>query len=277
MRITFVCCLVLAIAGASLLGQALPWRDAQDLPAFEAVSVKSNVNAEIPIFRSRFQPGSYQATYATARDLIRVAYGLVVPEQVGGGPDWIDKDRFDIQAPAPGADTARMHLMLQRLLIERFRMSARSEKTELPVLALALAREDRRLGGGLKPMGETCAPPQAGAQALVDQMQCGQAVLGSLFAARGISIARFAEMITGSREMMGVDRLVVDRTSLGGLYAIEVRYTPREVYGLRKPDTQDLLPEFSTAIREQLGLKLEPARSTVDTIIVERIERPTPN
>src|SRR5687767_1211827 len=203
MRITFVCCLVLAIAGAALLGQSLPWRDAQELPAFEAVSVKSNVNAEIPIFRSRFQPGSYQATYASARDLIRVAYGLVVPEQVRGGPDWIDKDRFDIQAPAPGADTARMRLMLQRLLIERFKMSARSEKTELPVFELVLAREDGRLGGGLKPMGETCtapAPPQAGTQALVEQMPCGQAILGSLFAARGISIARFAEMITGSRE-----------------------------------------------------------------------------
>jgi len=143
-----------------------------------------------------------------------------------------------------------------------------------------LAREDGRLGGGLKPMGETCtapAPPQAGTQALVEQMPCGQAILGSLFAARGISIARFAEMITGSREQMGVDRLVIDRTSLTGLYTIEVRYTPREVFGLRKPDSQDLLPEFATAIREQLGLKLEPSRSSVDTIMVERIERPTPN
>ncbi len=77
--------------------------------------------------------------------------------------------------------------------------------------------------------------------------------------------------------MIGLDRMVVDRTSLRGLYAMDVRFTQPEAQGLRKPDTADVLPEFPTAIREQLGLKLEPTRASVDVIVVERLERPTPN
>ncbi len=271
--------LALVGASASLSGQALPWRSAQDLPAFEAVSIRPNPNADPPLFRSRFQPGSYQATYATARDLIRVAYGLALPEQVRGGPDWFEKERFEIQATAPGATTARMRLMLQQLLIERFKMSGRSEKAELPAFALMLARDDRRLGAGLKPLGETCpeaAPSSAGAQFGVDLLPCGQVMFAERYMARGISMARLAELMTGSAQM-GVDRLVIDRTGLGGLYTIDFRFTPREVMGLRKPDTQDTVAEFPTAIREQLGLRLEPTRAPVDTIVVERIERPTPN
>ena len=95
--------------------------------------------------------------------------------------------------------------------------------------------------------------------------------------ARGIAMSRLAAVLATSRNFTGVDRLVVDRTALDGLYAIDVSYTQPESPGLRKPDTQEILAEFPTAIREQLGLRLESTRAPVDAIVVHRIERPTPN
>jgi uncharacterized protein (TIGR03435 family) len=270
--------LMLVGAGLSLHGQALPWRSAQDLPAFEAASVKVDVTAETPFGRTRFQPGTFQASYVTARQLVKAAYSLTVDQQMVGGPDWMDSARFDIQAKTLETNTAQMRLMLQRLLIERFRLAARSEKAELPVFALTMARDDGRLGARLKSLGDVCQPPSPQAAPGVDQLPCDQAPFGGGFLlARGISIARFAQILSGSSSYTGIDRLVVDRTSLHGLYAIDVRFTQPEAQGLRKQDTADVLPEFPTAIREQLGLKLEPTRAPVDAIVIERIERPTPN
>jgi uncharacterized protein (TIGR03435 family) len=279
MRVTFVG-FVLSLIGSgwSVNGQALPWRAAQDLPAFEAASVKVDVNADPPIGRTRFQPGTFQASYVTARQLVKAAYSLSVDQQIVGGPDWIDSAWFDVQAKTPETNTAQMRLMLQRLLIERFRLVARSEQRELPVFALSTARDDGRLGAGLKSLGDACQPPSPQPASLVDTLPCDQGLLtGPSFQARSMSMSRFAQLLSGSSSTTGIDRLVVDRTSVRGLYAIEVRFTQPEAQGLRKPDTADVLPEFPTAIREQLGLKLEPTRAPVDAIVIERIERPTPN
>jgi uncharacterized protein (TIGR03435 family) len=260
--------------------QALPWRDARNLPAFEVASIKASPPTDAPRWTSRFSTGMYQATNITTRNLIKQAYGLVLNEQIAGAPDWIDSLRFDVQATAPGIDVANLRLMLQRLLIERFRFAGQSARVERPVFALTRVRNDGILGPGLKRIGDSCEPPAiatANSPLSVDRLQCNQSLnSGGVFMARGISMPRFAELLSTSIATTGVDRLVLDGTSLDGLYSVDVRFLQPESPGLRKPESPDGV-EFPTAIKEQLGLKLDPVHAPVDTIVVTTIEKPAPN
>jgi uncharacterized protein (TIGR03435 family) len=72
------------------------------------------------------------------------------------------------------------------------------------------------------------------------------------------------------------DREVVDRTGLSGTFDFELRYAPDSVRATAADPTQ-LLPDVFTALQEQLGLKLEPQRGPVEYLVIERIERPTPD
>ena len=67
-------------------------------------------------------------------------------------------------------------------------------------------------------------------------------------------------------------RVVVDKTGLTGKYDVELKWTPDEQQG-----TADAGPTLFTAIQEQLGLKLEPAKGPVDSFVVDQVEKPTEN
>jgi uncharacterized protein (TIGR03435 family) len=63
---------------------------------------------------------------------------------------------------------------------------------------------------------------------------------------------------------------VDDRTGLTGLYDFTLQYT----YQSSDPDS---FPTITTAIQEQLGLKLESTKGSVPVLVIDHIERPTPN
>ena len=87
-------------------------------------------------------------------------------------------------------------------------------------------------------------------------------------------MARFAELVT--IPYTGLDRIVIDRTSLSGLFAFDVKFLQPKLPGLRQSDSPDLAA-FPTALQEQLGLKLEPTRAPVEVLVIDSVERPTPN
>ena len=108
----------------------------------------------------------------TLRGLVAAAYGAPQPlplYRVVGGPDWIDSDRFDIDAKAstdltdlPGQPgwSARGQQMLRVLLAERFRLVAHQETHDVPSYELVKARSDGRLGPGLiVSLDVECTPP----------------------------------------------------------------------------------------------------------------------
>jgi hypothetical protein len=116
---------------------------ASQLPAFEVTSVKPNKSGGGGTFIN-FQPsGRFIGTDITLRALIRVAYGTTQPlpdSQISGGPDWLDSDRFDIEAktdtePPRDAQGAPRHmmLMLRALLADRFKLVVRNETRERPI------------------------------------------------------------------------------------------------------------------------------------------------
>ena len=76
-------------------------------------------------------------------------------------------------------------------------------------------------------------------------------------------------------------RLVIDRTGLTGNWDLEVNYTPDASQvppGVELPPGIDRNgPSLFTAIEEQLGLQLRPARGPVEVLVIDSIQQPTPN
>jgi uncharacterized protein (TIGR03435 family) len=226
-------------------------------------------------------------------ELVQVAYG---PElqlyrfQVTGGPDWIDSARFDITAtPSPGAGPATIDQaksMVKALLADRFKLVVREETKDAPIYALVLASRDGQLGPKLRRASFTCpqpgaaAPPPADAEKL---KECVYRIGYGTLTARGITIR---QLTMSMANFYGVGRLVVDRTGLTGGFDMDMEWAP--LVQFRQPGNLDPPPDAAdrqvnsgptifVALREQLGLVLESQRGPVPSIVIERVERPTPD
>jgi uncharacterized protein (TIGR03435 family) len=187
--------------------------------------------------------------------------------------------------------------MLRALLAERFGLRIRTETREQPILALVAANADGRLGPRLTRANADCEPilaarraggtpppaPRPGTVApCVVQFFRNRITLGSQ------PLAELADYLSAS-----VRRHVVDRTGLTGLFDLELTWTPDQPPPADTPDRIvvggvdiDLTggakvdpngAGMLTALREQLGLRLESARGPVDVLVIERVERPTPD
>jgi uncharacterized protein (TIGR03435 family) len=190
----------------------------------------------------------------------------------------MDSDRFDIVAKVADADLDAKGMMpgpqfmlrLQALLEERFRMATHWEMRELPVYALVVATEGK-LGPKLKSHAGDCdrarggGPPPGGSPAL----NCGTRTnrtptLGTVNGV-GITMEALARNLSGA-----TGRHVVDKTGLTGSFDLELVFTPDQ-----SPDTTG--PSLFTAMEEQLGLKLDAQRAPVEVLVIDRLERPTPD
>ncbi len=177
---------------------------------------------------------------------------------VEGGPDWIRADRFDIDArqPSNAQSYATMPAMMQRALADRFKLAVHRDTRQTPILLLTVAR------GG----------PKLTPSAPTDQAET-RGRPGELVATR-ITMAALASVLSRN-----VGRLVQDRTGLEGAYNLTLRST-NEVQGpdrLGRAPVDPDAPALGTALEEQLGLKLESGRGPVEFLIVDRVERPTPD
>jgi uncharacterized protein (TIGR03435 family) len=101
------------------------------------------------------------------------------------------------------------------------------------------------------------------------------------FIARGITIQRLAESLSGLPGLTNIDRIVLDRTGLTGSYDFELKWTARPPGvpagpGVPPPAAIEEVSLF-TALEDQLGLKLEPQRASLPVLVVDSAERPEPN
>jgi uncharacterized protein (TIGR03435 family) len=192
-----------------------------------------------------FRPGNVGTSPIgiTAAKLILEAYGLK-PEQISGGPDWLNFDRFQLQAKAESAGEDRLRLMLQTLLAERFHMVTHHETRRMSVYFLVPAKSGPKLRewkrGGPVPT-------------LPDDRHDNK------FIERGPA-AHLADLIS-SRPDVGLP--VVDSTGLKGNYLFFVGW--------------DQGGDFIGAMKRQLGLTLKPGRAPIDVLVIDRIDRPDAN
>jgi uncharacterized protein (TIGR03435 family) len=234
-----------------------------------------------------------------ARQLIRQAYDIH-DSQIVGGPDWLESQGFDINATTGDKPPDQMRFMMQSLLRDRFKLTFHSEKRELPIYALIVARSDGRLGSGLKkiPDGE-CPPPgarrgapPAGGGAPPPspfdpnaQAPCGSIIFGpGRLLAHGVPIDMLARSIGGLPAITSFNRIVVNDTHLEGQYDFDFKWTnefgarggPPQAGPPPTPAPGDE-PTLVTALQEQLGLKLDARRATVDVLVIDSAEKPAEN
>ena len=273
-----------------------PSEAAQQPPlAFETASVKPNKAGDQERY-IRIEPSGTGMAVVNMqlRELITFSY-QIQRFQLEGGPDWVASDRFDIQArseravPATGAffngqDALRM--MLRTLLADRFKLVLHKETKELPIFELVLARPDGRLGPNLRPAKVDCAAQAAAAAKGGPPASSGQPGPGGCvlninpisIRGGGATMAMLGNLLVGSAQ-----RLVIDRTGLTGNWDFEVKYTPDASQippGMSLADAPGVDPNgpsLFTALEEQLGLKLRPARGPVEVLVIDSVQQPTPN
>ena len=250
MRRLVLAAVVAGLVGVSVSGTSIGAQSPR--VAFDVTSVKTNTSDSARSWAGRGSQLIIQ-NYPL-RDIILGAYGLRT-YQLGGGPDWIGTARFDIVGRAPDG-VPRTIAMLRTLLTDRFQLKTHTETRQLPVYRLVLARDDRRFGPKLRPSTLDCAATR-----------CTASVLSGRIQTNGYSMAQLAQLLASN-----VDREVIDRTGLTGVYDLEVAWTPDD--GVADVVTRDA-PGLFTAIVEQLALKLEPAVGPVDVLVIDSIERPT--
>jgi uncharacterized protein (TIGR03435 family) len=290
---------VVLLAGRGLGAQA-PAPATNSRPTFEAASVKANKSGPGPI-QIAFQPGGrFRATNVTLKMLIGAAYGTPQPLpdfQLEGGPKWMESDRFDViakaagdPAPGPNGPPPDMFLMIQSMLEERFHLAVHFETKDMPIYALVLARSDGKLGPRMTLSTTDCAalmasmrarggpppPPAPG-----ERPPCGARMFPGNLSAGAMTMT---QVVNGLARMPGLNRTVVDRTGLTGAYDFDLTFTPDQMpqgRGDPPPGAPPLPaidpngPSLFTALQEQLGLKLEPTRASVNVLVIERAEQPT--
>jgi uncharacterized protein (TIGR03435 family) len=97
-------------------------------------------------------PGRINYPFMTLKSLLTTAYN-VKNFQITG-PSWLDSERFDITATMPPETTKeQFQIMLQNLLIDRFRMSVHHEQKDLPMYSMVVVK-----AGKLKESTATAAP-----------------------------------------------------------------------------------------------------------------------
>jgi uncharacterized protein (TIGR03435 family) len=247
----------------------------------------------------RMTPGGFEATGVPIGVLLRQA--LQKPDyQIVGAPGWIDTERYSIAAKAPeGTPSTAMTVMMLNLLKDRFHLTSHLDTREQPIFNLVIARADGRLGPDLKPTSAECqatiAERTAAAKAAAERgappplptsfpdpnapLPCGFGRMGSgLATGSGRTIAQVVPTLA---DLMG--RPVIDKTGLTGLYDFALKFAPTgRATGLfamlpgppPPPDDPDA-PGLSTAVQEQLGLKLESARGPVEVVVIDTLEKPT--
>jgi uncharacterized protein (TIGR03435 family) len=224
-------------------------------PTFDAASVKPNISGGPRSGVGIMPGGRVTVTNQTLRQIIRNAFGSSDIEVIGG-PEWVDDDRWDIVASAGTGDAdPPWRPMMRTLLTERFKLQAHVESQDRPIYALVLERSDKQLGPKIHPSlqdidctpGDTCGYTSAKTNGIVSGTITGTAR----------SMADIAQALSPYAE-----RRVFDRTGLEGRYDFDLQWSD--------------IPIF-TAVREQLGLKLEPARGPVDVVVIDHVERPTPD
>jgi uncharacterized protein (TIGR03435 family) len=211
-----------------------------------------------------FLPDGLESRGLTLAPLIAGAYGIANQSQVYGLPGWVASSSYDIQAKvdvrtaeawknlSPNQLEKQQESMLRSLFVERCQLKAHLETRELPVYDLVIAKN------GLK-MKE--APPEE---------EHGGYISGNEMKGSSTTIESLLTNLPGWS-----GRKVIDKTGLTGKrFDFDLTWTPDDQ---RDVAPANVGPSIFTALEEQLGLKLVPSKAPVQVLVIDHMERPTPN
>ena len=271
----------LAVCGGLVALAAVCALGAQDArPAFEVASVRPQhepltaQNVASGAIPRALPGGRFSHSHLTVDALLLFAYDLK-PYQVEGLPDWARSERFAIDARAAGdVPPERIKLMGQRLLEDRFKLVTRKEARPMRVQALVRARPDGALGRNIFRMEDECTP------AVVNELRrklpgkyLAPSAPGMMSGCSPSGVNYLADYL-----MLHLGVPVIDATGLQGPHYYSLTADlPAPSSRLGAPRSNPDNPALSTALAEQLGLKLESRNGPVDVLVVESVQRPAEN
>jgi len=258
-------------------------------PRFEVASVRPSPPAPIgePIVSKpgAFEPGGrFEARNATLLIILHRAYPEFARAERLVAPAWIANERFDIdgrggaEAPVP-----LIRLMLRQLLADRFGLQTHTEMRLVDTYQLVLARRDGKPGPRLKPASAVCNEWHAqssatGIQPPQPKQRAGATPCGLTFGfANGLRTLSFGgQELSGLATMLGtvVGTSVADGTGLKGRFDFELSWAD---VPLSANDARETRPSLAHALEDQLGVRLQPVQGKAEVLVVDRIQRPTPN
>jgi uncharacterized protein (TIGR03435 family) len=243
-----------ALIFLAALTAALP-PHSQGLASFDVATVKlvkgPITHSADPVIKGR----TVVSIASTFRDLVEYSYGIRL-DQLLGEPGWSATDHFDVEAKSEGDGVLSVALareMMQALLADRFHLKTHRETQETAVYALVVDKAG--------PKFKQSAPDATGGYSVTGGEK------GNHMEARRTTMEKLAQQLSYS-----AGRPVIDKTGLQGTYAFTLDWFP----GLTPPPDLNV-PAVFTALREQLGLKLEAATAPIEKLVIDHAEKPSEN
>jgi uncharacterized protein (TIGR03435 family) len=242
---------------------------AEAAPVFEVSTIKpSKPDERFSLLVNR--SGLLNTTDTSVSDLIKFAYDLH-PRQIKGGPPWLETEKYDVTGKPDVAgipSIKQLKVMVQKLLAERFQLAFHREQKELSVYAITVAKSSPKLTKNESNPDGLPGFAGGGPRGLL---------------VRNATIAEFATMMQANI----LEQPVVDQTGLAAArWDFTLKWTPdasQSQLGGPAPnapppaDNPEAPPDLFTAFQQQLGLKLESTKASVDVLVVDRLEKPSAN
>lgn len=281
--------LVSAAVLSALAGSiAISGQNVMDRDSFEVVSIHPVDLQKLPGGLQTIMPctglleptaGRLTITAATIYRLVAAAYGMSCGaantlELISGGPDWVRKEAFNIQATLPpgtplytfpqlqNGEAPKIQAMLRNLLADRFQLAVHHAPKDTPILNVYFVKEGR-----VKLSADQTKPGQA-PNPIASPFQLGNDPAAGIVRVRGDAVPIRTVIMAGQ---LREGRLVIDKTGLTGLYDVQ-------------PSAIDVGPAVFQAgfsawpqVMSYLGFKLESTHGPVDSIVIDRVQRPAEN
>lgn len=281
--------LLVALSGSAYaprsLAQSQPQPPPSSPPTFDVATIKPNNDVSSPL-RIMMNPANFGATHASLKDLIRFAWHFKSDDQIDGAPGWIGTEFYDVQAKISDAEVEAFNkmpldqrfeqrrTMLQALLVDRFQLKASVQMRERPVYALVVAKG----GLKLKEVEVSPLPPPGTPHAPGGHYPQLHPTGHNQFTASAWPMNMMADWLSYFSELG--NRIVIDDTGLKGNYdwvLNGVSQQPAPPQAADSATTDEPPTSIFTALQEQLGLKLEPRKAPVEVLVIDHVERPSPN
>jgi uncharacterized protein (TIGR03435 family) len=245
-------------------------------PSFEVATIKPNNSGATSMQGLVIRGRKFMTRASSLGDLISFAYE-VQAKQIVNAPDWLDKDRYDIEAVpeqegVPNPEQIR--IMIRKLLADRFGLKFHHDKREMSAYVLTVGKDGQKL----KPT----------------QIQGNLPGIGIRPGTGGITLNMANATIgdfTGFLQILVLDRPVVDKTGIQGRFDYQCTFTPDDSqFGGHPPPmpaqanntgstdaATPAAPSLYDALQQELGLKLSAEKTAVDVIAVDHVDKPTAN
>lgn len=236
--------------------------------SFEVASIKENRSSP-PVWNAFIENNRLRITAISSSELIRFAYELHA-DQVLGKKAWMESIRFDIEAAAsaklpamlPTGLPVEVAEMLRALLRERFRLILQHDRREIQLYALVPGEGlDKVWGKRIRPSNLDCTARDSRATT----PECWARSGANRTQIRGRSIETLVDYVEG-----WVKRPVLNETHIGGNIDVDLDWE-------LTIDRDRSVAARIRAVEDQLGLKLISRRAAMPVVIIDRMERPSPN